>query len=396
MTLNLFLTASDVWLFRDGKSFDAGSDHRARTLFPPPPSVIQGALRSAYIARTTCSFDDYIHDRPTAAAIRHQIGPNGQGSYGNLALRGPFVATYNGSQVTRYYPLPADLVRQEQQGPNAACPWQRLRLRSLDPIVISPVRGHTNANQLRWPTTDSDDAEQPSDYWISEQALLAYLTNASVPQPTDLLHSNDLFARESRVGVGLNNQLRAAQESLLYEVEFARPQFDTGLMVSAEGLDGNGVTWGQGGALSLGGENRVAHYTTLAATATPPLAGPQLKGAFCLYLATPTYFDNGWQPTAGDWQRFFTGDTSSLTLQAAAIGRMVALGGIDLAASSRRGRGQGIIHKPARRFVPAGSVYYFKTDKPLTLKQGNSLCSGADWQIGFGQVLAGRWEDGNV
>ncbi|HXG18262.1 MAG TPA: type III-B CRISPR module-associated Cmr3 family protein, partial [Methylomirabilota bacterium] len=42
----LFLEAIDVWLFRDGRPFDARSDHRAESLFPPYPSVMQGAIRS--------------------------------------------------------------------------------------------------------------------------------------------------------------------------------------------------------------------------------------------------------------------------------------------------------------------------------------------------------------
>lgn len=49
----LFMQAEDVLLFRDGRPFNAGSDHEARSLFPPPPSVIQGVLRSHYLVHKT-------------------------------------------------------------------------------------------------------------------------------------------------------------------------------------------------------------------------------------------------------------------------------------------------------------------------------------------------------
>lgn len=44
--MRLFIRPVDVWLFRDGKPFDAASDHRARSLFPPYPSTMQGVIRS--------------------------------------------------------------------------------------------------------------------------------------------------------------------------------------------------------------------------------------------------------------------------------------------------------------------------------------------------------------
>jgi len=79
------------------------------------------------------------------------------------------------------------------------------------------------------------------------------------------------------------------------------------------------------------------------------------------------------------------------------VGRPLRAGGIDLAAGSRlaaapAGERRTIVHKPARLLVPAGSVYYFAAAGTVALNtRNNSLCSGADGQIGFGQVLDGRW-----
>lgn len=44
------LEAIDTLFFRDGKPFTMGEDNFASGIFPPAPSVLYGALRSAYFA----------------------------------------------------------------------------------------------------------------------------------------------------------------------------------------------------------------------------------------------------------------------------------------------------------------------------------------------------------
>ena len=50
-----------------------------------------------------------------------------------------------------------------------------------------------------------------------------------------------------------------------------------------------------------------------------------------------------------------------MKLQAAAINRFQSLGGFDWAKND---------HKPARRYVPAGSVYFFESKGEARLKPG--------------------------
>ncbi len=379
----LVLHPSDVWLFRDGKPFDAGSDHRAQSHFPPLPSVIQGALRSAYIAQTT-AFADYLAGG-SPEAVYAAIGRGGD-NYGALALRGPFLIGPHPKTgaTTRYYPLPADLI------------WHGQAYQRVLPIAgihdqVSPV---DDVADLDW-AIDLDDNDKPTgDLWIIETALQDYVTTGTVPDRTQVVTGRWLFAREARVGLQVDSQRRAAQDALLYEAEFVRPYPGVGLTVSVGGVDP--AVWGTQGVLLLGGERRTGIYTR-PDLAAPPQAGPGLTGKFCLYLLTPTWFDGGWQPKGGDWTPLFKGDTATLRLRAAVVGRPLRAGGIDLAASSRLPAGKPnerrtIVHKPARLLVPAGSVYYFEATGTVALiSSNNSLCSGADGQIGFGQVLDGRW-----
>jgi CRISPR-associated protein Cmr3 len=389
MSVQLVIEPGDVWLFRDGRPFDAGSDHRARSYFPPLPSVIQGALRSAYITQSGTSIADYIEGR-APWALYDAIG-KGSNDYGRLTIRGPFVCGPDPAtgELTRYYPLPGDLIWLEPDH------YERLLPRKLSAAQVSSVRrsADTESTDLAWLISDKDGGKQPGDRWISETDLVTYLQSGKPPQRDQIVSSTCLFVREPRVGLQIVAGLRAAQESLLYEAEFVRPCRGVGLAVSVDGVDA--AVWGAQGVLLLGGERRYGVYRTGTLPEAPVVTQP-LSGKFCLYLLTPTWFDGGWQPQGGDWGSLFTGDTSTLGLRAARVGHPVRAGGIDLAASSRQGvdaeyNRRTIVHKPARPLVPAGSVYFFEATGQVALKHNNSLCNGIDSRIGFGQVLAGTW-----
>ena len=47
---SLLLNPTDTIFFRDGRPFNMGEDTYAQGIFPPPPSVLYGALRTAYMA----------------------------------------------------------------------------------------------------------------------------------------------------------------------------------------------------------------------------------------------------------------------------------------------------------------------------------------------------------
>ena len=53
---HLFAEPADVLLVRDGRPFSAGDDHHATGPFPPPPSAVYGALRSACLAQANADF----------------------------------------------------------------------------------------------------------------------------------------------------------------------------------------------------------------------------------------------------------------------------------------------------------------------------------------------------
>lgn len=357
--MNLFLEPVDVWLFRDGRPFDALSDHRAQSLFPPYPTVMQGVLRSHHLVVKKVDLRD-------PQAIEQAIGTAERYPPG-FRVRGPFVARRTDSGVVRYLPLPQDAVK------------EGTRFRALVPRSLpDSVRCSAPTPKVLWPPEKSDKLE--TQWWLREDALREYLEKGKVQADEEAIQggkvcpSSHLFQRENRLGIALEDATRTTQEGALYEVEFVRPCPGVGLAVEVHGLDG----WSEKGLLRIGGEGRGARFEVAAMADWPPPPNP-LPQRFRLYLATPAYFENGWCPA--DWGKFFQG---SVTLVAAAIGRYEAVGGYDLATRD---------HKPARRYVPAGSVYFFETDGRAALKDGltNQAVTDNGAEIGFGQICIGRW-----
>jgi CRISPR-associated protein Cmr3 len=352
--MQLFLEPVDVWLFRDGRSFDAGSDHRAESLFPPYPSVMQGVIRSHHLVVKGVDLRD-------KQAIINAVGT--ADDYGALRMRGPFVARRENGQLVRYLPQPADAytVNKDTGELRPASPPEKWPDDIVSSVPATCLLGMRN-----------EPKKAASGLWLDEQSLIEYLAGKTVKAT----RADRLFARESRYGIGRDDAKRTTQEGALYEVEFIRPCPDVGLYIEVDGYDG----WPQKiGVLRIGGEGRGARFEQIepAQVSAWPAPPSPLPKRFKVYFATPTYFEQGWQPNG--WSRFFDGPVE---LAAAAIHRYESLGGFDWAHNA---------HKPARRYVPAGSVYYFECKGATRLAQNAITDSGAE--IGFGQIIITEWKE---
>lgn len=361
--MRLFIEPSDVWLFRDGKPFSAGADHRARSFFPPNPTTIQGVIRSKVLMASGVSLRDFArgaidYQEERTRQVAEQIGwPEGPLPK-RFRLRGPFVARREGKEIVRYYPLPADVVRVEEDG----------KYQILAPLPEAPfVNNGPEGLHPLWVRT-SERLKEPRGRWLAEPELERYTRGEP---PTEVTEDDKLFSRESRFGVKMDRQVRCVEEGFLYEVEFIRPRAGVGLEVEIEGID----PWPEEGLLAVGGEARAAHYQVLPDQPRPK--SQELGRRFKIYFVTPAYFKQGWEPV--DWKEFFGG--SKVRLVAAAVRRPSLIGGWDIAHNRQ---------KPIRPYVPAGSVYYLETDEPVIYDGQLVTEDGAE--IGFGQVLTGGWD----
>ncbi len=351
----LFLRPLDVWMFRDGRPFDAGSANRAESLFPPYPSVIQGAFRTHRLLARGVNLKDKTE-------VEKAVGKADE--FGSLRLRGPYLARWDGKTLTRYFPQPADAIANELDLTPAKLgkPNDTLKTSSPFPWLFG----------LNQPT-----GKPKEPLWVDENSLKEYFAGKSVKG----VPASCLFLREDRVGIGMNEK-RVVDEGMLYEAEFIRPREGVGLLVEIEG--DYEADWKTGGVLLLGGEGRQAIVE--AVNAAPLPKPPASASGFKMYFATPAYFELGWIPATkkvngkdeSDWSNFFKGD---ITLTAAAISRYETIGGFNWADDANGANA----HRPARRFVPAGSVYYFKGSPQFS--DGKHAVTHFGDQIGFGQVI---------
>jgi CRISPR-associated protein Cmr3 len=362
MTQHLFIQPLDVWLFRNGKPFNQGSDHRAESVFPPLPTVLQGAIRSHYI-ELHGGIPAYLEGR---SGLEDKVGHKGGPPPAGFQLRGPFLAGYQHEQMHCYVPLPA----------HAYPDGDTYRL--LEPKTANEMDVFTNLEDryhLLWRKPDVKPSKGEGGGWLSFANLQTLLQKRELGK-SGVEHQGCFFERESRLGIQLNDQTRATATGMLYEAEFVQLNGGYGLYVAVDGL-----ALPDSGVMGLGGESHAAIYKNVSALSYPKL--PPGKNGFTLTFITPTYFENGWQPAA--WQKFL-GD--SVICVAAAVSKPLVLGGFDLAHKR---------HKPSRRYVPAGSTYFFSGTPPSALPATicdditefkNSFNPG---QIGFGQYISGGW-----
>ena len=360
--MQLFIQPLDVWLFRDGRSFNAGSDHRAKSLFPPFPTVIQGALRSNQLALQNIPLDNKELIAGTVGTVD---------DLKDLVLRGPFVAAKKDGKITRYFPQPQDAVTV-----NSYKNFVEIKPASIPEAVPSTLRISEKEVPFLLGLQDTP-RKAAGAVWLEKDALMQYLAGEPVRGVTDKC----LFDTDARIGIAKDSVKGTTQEGMLFEVAFNAPKDGVGLLVEIDGYE-----WCEPGFLKLGGESRPAYYEPVAAEEKEliPVWKDKLPGRFKLYLTTPAYFEHGWKPL--DWNIFFRG--GRVELKAAALGRFITIGGFDQ---------QTQYHKPARRYVPAGSVYYFECIDGKDAFFAENLINNAitdgnyEAQCGFGQTILKEW-----
>lgn len=357
----IFLEPLDVWMFRDGRPFDAGQAHRAESRFPPLPTTVQGALRAYHLAvvRKDVPFDD-------AAAIEQAVGP--ADGWGSLRMCGPFVARRTArGRIERLFPPPADAFLSKEgiarlPAPTSPPEWLRTN---------APVPELFPLWEVERERAERSGKGEPR-LWLTLPALRAYLDRKAVAG----IAEDTIWEREVRVGIAQDSGLRVTMEGRYYEAGYVRLAPGYGLLIEFAGLEG----WPKRGLLALGGERRPASFETVEVDSLPQPDDP-LPERFSVYLATPAWFDDGWRPR--DWGVLFEG---RVELVAAAVPRYETAGGFSLAANW---------HRPARRFVPAGSVYSFRAEPETRLRRVESCWwpSFTQWgaEIGFGVAVIGAW-----
>jgi len=347
--MKLFLQPTDTFFFRDGRPFTKGEQSEGHSIFPPHPSTILGALRSAYIAELGDLSRFY------SGGMRETIGTP-ESLCNAIRLRSVLLANDRANRLELFFPAALDLIdRKDEPRGNGAPP----SLHRLTPKRSDFTSNGTLDYPLSWSTSES--IESDVDGLLDMGAFSRYLRGNDTPLL--LTERATLIERESKIGIARSRETLSSEEQMLYRIEMSRFKDNDGsygFVVDYECPE----SLPHRGLLKLGGEGKSFVYQNIEVDMSPLFShldavktAIQSTGRFKLYFATPAIFKHGWLPS---WLSDYTlpgaylpenAAPISLRLITAAVDKPVPVGGWDMA------KGEA---KPTLLAVPAGSVYYFE------------------------------------
>ena len=340
-----FIEPLDVLFLRGNKLFGDPGSH-GESLVPPWPSAAAGALRSQLLAHDGMDLNAFAQGRIHHPSLGTPQAP------GSFALTGFTLArrTANGS-VQSLHALPADLVATEKDSQaNGSLPGKKERhLQSLRPQA--PSHGlQSSSGFAQVPVlAEAERRKAETGLWLTQTGWQKYL-RGQLPDPQDdLVKTSDLWAIDSRVGIGLNADTRSADDGKLFTAQAVAFKPGIGFVASVQGAD-----LPAHGTLRLGGDGRAASSQSLAwQGAQADLPAIAAQGRCRIVLTSPGLFAQGWLPNGlrlqDDGQHWLDLHGVRARLVCASVPRAETISGWDLA------RWQ---PKAAQRAAPTGSVYW--------------------------------------
>lgn len=375
---SIIIDAFDTLFFRDGRPFSMGDETWADGVFPPPPSVVYGALRTGYFAQ-------HIDELASAATDADRSD--------DLVIRALFYRIIPGNNI--YFPAPLDLV--ERADKNNAIRLQETNDKrySVELLSLTPQDGGCSSLDEHLHLLKSGNRVEAVDKGLMEISdLKNYLIYGSKMRQGfafKIRKSSDYICSESKIGIGRDDQTRTSGDSgKLYRVGMQRLSSRGGASRLELAVVFDNLCLPEHGVLRLGAEGKCVAFRPGSMLEFDISAIRRSESRrFKLYLMTPGIFDKGW---VTDWMLHGAYNGIDFNLIGAAIGRSIHLGGFDM----KQGK-----PKPMRKAVPAGSVYYFELKDGKTVGEcfdplfeafhckslaGQSFCKNKE---GYGIALLG-------
>lgn len=377
-TTTLRFTALDTLFFRESRPFEAIGGSELRSLFPPPPRTVAGAIRSTIgdaLGADWHAFHKNINGYTVGGVnLRKLIGYGDD--LGRLGLEGLWLSE-NGQ---RLYPAPLFLLRKDKD-------LRRLQI---------GVSSRTNLGQVRLPRLpEGCEGFKPlEDVWLTSADLEKVLQGA-VPDAADLRTASQLFTEEPRLGIARDNYRRIVQNGLLYQSRHIRPDRKAGLSIEADviGLDDLNLSRR---VVRLGGEGRLAGIEIDSPPTFPvaPVPNSGNQNLILIFIAParfsgPNWLPAGFTPDEENGCRVWHGEFNSISLvvHCAVLGKPLREGGWDMAAKRPR---------PVQSLIPAGSAWYCtlkNTDLATAIAALHGSQIGEDRQLGRGRIVCGLLND---
>lgn len=353
--MKIVIDAIDTLFFKDGKPFTMGEENWAEGIFPPNPSVFYGSLRTAYFAQNKVNISDFdTQNDPTK----------------QLKIKSIYYLIDD--QI--YLPAPAELVKEAKKSDK----W----LYQLDLIENDLISNYSFSHRLVF--NGNKNVENASNYLIDIETFYSYL-NGEQKQISGL-NLNKLVLSEPKVGIGRANATHSTAEGKLYRVGMRRLESELkGTKTSKIKfiIDFEGIELEANGFLKLGAEGKMVSYKNYSADILFNRFEAQntKEGMFKLYLLTPAIFENGAIPDLTSNKIL---SKIKCELIAAAVAKPISIGGFDMKLKTP---------KIMRKAVPAGSVYYFKTEENLSrvydMINNKSIAELETDSLGYGIAIMG-------
>ncbi len=297
---------ADTIFIRGAEPMLRGESHGASTVFPPPPSTIEGALRTAVLAEKGVHPLDYNGGR-APQEVYDCIGK--PGSESPFSVWGPLFM--KDGKLVIPCPYTWNIAKEAKVGGNTKKPG--------DPVAVVQAKRLKNTlcigkNTEYWVKGSVMEMKSAGGNWIYAESLNSNSASCRLIPPADLYRS------EIRTGIALDGRKRTAREGYLYSLTHVRLNPGVKLVF---GVDRK-LPLPDRGILRLGGEQRFGGLERISALEIR-------EGSSGLYMSLALIEG-----------RADNGDA------VVASGRPVYIGGWDMSAG---------FHKPMRGYYPAGTVF---------------------------------------
>lgn len=335
-TEHRFIEPLDVLFLRGNKLFGDPGSH-GESLVPPWPSAAAGALRSHLLAQDGTDL--------AAFAKGHITHP----SLGTPTAPGPFALTaftlarhLTDGTLQTLHALPGDLVVTDKVS-------DKKHIQSLHPQTPHSGLFSSSAFAQMPVLAETERRKATSGLWLSQQGWQRYLNGQLPNAEHDLVNTSELWAIDSRVGIGLNADTRSADDGKLFTTQAVAFKPGVGFVASV-----CGATLPEQGTLRLGGDGRAASSQSVAhQSPQTDLQAIASQGRCRVVLSTPGLFTKGWLPNGfqreADGHHWLTLQGVRARLVCATVPRSETISGWDLAHWQP---------KAALRSAPSGSVYW--------------------------------------
>ena len=305
----------DTLFFRGSEPMVRGENHSATPIFPPAPSTIAGALRTAVLIQNGIDFKKYKdkgfnNDKIINSIGRHSDKPP-------FDVIGPMFLYENKIFIPAPYNWYMDSDYKKILDKD-----MRVKVKPIKSFLLNSYLIKTNKEKLFWAKPDKNELVSMGGYWISFDDFV---------QEKDkfVLYNIAYFVDfEQRTGIALNDS-RVVKDGHIYSFNHARLKEDCELVFGINKelpIDSEGI-------LKLGAEQRFGRYQKLEINV-------EIPDSNC-----DTYLSLSVLPKS---------DKANKSI--IATGKILYFGGWDLAKG---------FHKPMIGYFPAGSVFDNKIDENL-------------------------------